>query len=94
MRTTKVVSITLPPAMFEEAQALAKQENRTMSELVREALRRYERERFFEKARALIKPAADRLGIHNEEDVVELVRQVRREMSEEKRSATLTTETA
>jgi len=94
MRTTKVVSITLPPAMFEEAQALAKQENRTMSELVREALRRYERERFFEKARALMKPAADRLGIHNEEDVVELVRQVRREMSEEKRSATLTTETA
>ena len=94
MRTTKVVSITLPPAMFEEAQALAKQENRTMSELVREALRRYERERFFERARALMKPAADRLGIHNEEDVVELVRQVRREMSEEKRSATLTTETA
>jgi Arc/MetJ-type ribon-helix-helix transcriptional regulator len=80
--------------MFEEAQALAKQENRTMSELVREALRRYERERFFEKARALMKPAAHRLGIHNEEDVVELVRQVRREMSEEKRSATLTTETA
>jgi len=94
MRTTKVVSFTLPPAMFEEAQALAKQENRTMSELVREALRRYERERFFERTRALMKPAADRLGIHNEEDVVELVRQVRREMSEEKRSATLTTETA
>jgi metal-responsive CopG/Arc/MetJ family transcriptional regulator len=94
MRTTKVVSITMPPAMFEEAQTLAMQENRTMSELVREALRRYERERFFEKARALMKPAADRLGIHNEEDVVELVRQVRREMAEEKRSATLTTETA
>jgi CopG family transcriptional regulator/antitoxin EndoAI len=94
MRTTKVVSITLPPAMFEEAQALAKQENRTMSELVREALRRYERERFFERARVLMKPAADRLGIQNEDDVVELVRQVRREMAEEKRSATLATETA
>jgi CopG family transcriptional regulator/antitoxin EndoAI len=94
MRTTKVVSFTLPPAMFEEAQALAKQENRTMSELVREALRRYERERFFERTRALMKPAADRLGIHNEEDVVELVRQVRREMAEEKRSVALATETA
>jgi len=80
--------------MFEEAQALAKQENRTMSELVREALRRYERERFFERTRALMKPAADRLGIHNEEDVVELVRQVRREMAEEKRSVALATETA
>jgi CopG family transcriptional regulator/antitoxin EndoAI len=94
MRTTKVISITLPPAMFEQAQALAKQENRTMSELFREALRRYERERFFERARVLMKPAADRLGIKNEEDVVELVRQVRREMAEEKRSAPLATETA
>lgn len=80
--------------MFEEAQALAKQENRTMSELVREALRRYEREQFFKRARALMKPAADRLGIHNEEDVVELARQVRREMAKEERSATLATETA
>jgi CopG family transcriptional regulator/antitoxin EndoAI len=94
MRTTKVVSITMPPPLFEQAQALAKQENRTMSELVREALRRYERERFFERARVLMKPAADRLGIKNEEDVVELVRQVRREMAEEKRSAPLATETA
>ena len=86
MRTTKVVSITMPPPLFEQAQALAKQENRTMSELVREALRRYERERFFERARVLMKPAADRLGIKSEEDVVELVRQVRREMAEESAS--------
>jgi Arc/MetJ-type ribon-helix-helix transcriptional regulator len=87
MRTTKVVSITMPPPLFEQAQALAKAENRTMSELVREALRRYERERFFEGARELMKPAADRLGIENEEDIVELVRQVRREMAEEKSNA-------
>jgi hypothetical protein len=33
-----------------------------------------------------MKPAADRLGIHNEEDVVELVRQVRREMSKKSAS--------
>jgi predicted transcriptional regulator len=51
MRTTKVVSITLPPALFEQAQALAKAENRTMSELMREALRRYQRERSLALAR-------------------------------------------
>ena len=49
MRTTKVVSITMPPPLFEQAQALAKQENRTMSELVREALRQYIHERTFRK---------------------------------------------
>ncbi|MGA2168424.1 MAG: ribbon-helix-helix protein, CopG family [Terracidiphilus sp.] len=83
MRTTKVVSITLPPPLFEQAQALARQENRTMSELVREALRYYERERFYENMRTRMQPAAERLGIHTEEDVVELVREVRREMARE-----------
>jgi CopG family transcriptional regulator/antitoxin EndoAI len=81
MRTTKVVSITMPPPLFEQTQALAKEENRTMSELVREALRYYERERFYEKMRTRMQPAAERLGIHTEEDVVELVREVRREMA-------------
>lgn len=41
MRTAKTVSITLPPALLLEAQQIAQRENRTMSELFREALRRY-----------------------------------------------------
>jgi Arc/MetJ-type ribon-helix-helix transcriptional regulator len=42
MRTTAPLSITLPPAMLKRAKKLAGKENRTMSELIREALRRYE----------------------------------------------------
>ncbi len=41
MRNTKVFSITMPPEA-KQAERLAKKENRTMSELMREALRRYE----------------------------------------------------
>jgi len=41
MRTAKTVSITLPPDLLVKAQALAEREHRTMSELFREALRRY-----------------------------------------------------
>jgi predicted transcriptional regulator len=93
MRTTKVVSITLPPPLFEQAQALAKEENRTMSELMREALRRYQHERLFERLRAQMAPAADKLGIKNEEDIVALVRQVRHEMAEEERNTNLATGT-
>jgi CopG family transcriptional regulator/antitoxin EndoAI len=88
MRTTKVVSITMPPPLFEAAQTLAKQENRTMSELVREALRRYQRERDWEEIQAYGRAAAERAGIHTEEDVVNLVRQVRREMSQEETAQT------
>jgi Arc/MetJ-type ribon-helix-helix transcriptional regulator len=42
MRTTKVYSISMPPDLARQAEALAKKENRTMSELMREALRRYQ----------------------------------------------------
>ena len=42
MRNTKVYSITMPPEMAKQAERLARRENRTMSELMREALRRYE----------------------------------------------------
>jgi Arc/MetJ-type ribon-helix-helix transcriptional regulator len=44
MRTTKVYSITMPPEMGKQVERLARKENRTMSELVREALRRYQQQ--------------------------------------------------
>lgn len=43
MRTTRTLSVTLPPAQLKRAERLAKRENRTLSELVREALRQYEK---------------------------------------------------
>jgi Arc/MetJ-type ribon-helix-helix transcriptional regulator len=42
MRTSRTLSISLPPAQLRESIRLARKENRTMSELVREALRRYQ----------------------------------------------------
>jgi Arc/MetJ-type ribon-helix-helix transcriptional regulator len=42
MRNTKVYSITMPPELARQAERLAKREHRTMSELMREALRRYQ----------------------------------------------------
>jgi Arc/MetJ-type ribon-helix-helix transcriptional regulator len=41
MRTAKTVSITLPPDLLVKAQEIALREHRTISELFREALRRY-----------------------------------------------------
>lgn len=79
MRTTKVVSITLPPPLFEAAQALAKEENRTMSELLREALRRYQSEREWEPIRSYGTMAAEMAGVKTEEDVVDLIHEFRKE---------------
>jgi Arc/MetJ-type ribon-helix-helix transcriptional regulator len=44
MRTTKSVTISLPPEQLKNAERLAKKQNRTMSELFREGLRRLEQE--------------------------------------------------
>ncbi len=41
MGTRKLITISLPPALLRKAEAVAEEENRTKSELVREALRFY-----------------------------------------------------
>ncbi len=41
MRTTKNIAITVPIAIAKQAERLAKLENRTLSELLQEALRQY-----------------------------------------------------
>jgi metal-responsive CopG/Arc/MetJ family transcriptional regulator len=41
VETRKLLTISLPPRLLKEAERLAEQENRTKSELLREALRLY-----------------------------------------------------
>ena len=83
MRTSKVVSITLPPAMAAEAEQLAKEEKRCMSELMREAFRRYKREREWDEANAYGRARAKQMGI-TEADVVRLIQEFRAEQAPRK----------
>jgi len=82
MRTAKTISITLPPDLLVKAQQLAQAEHRTMSELFREALRRYMQpdadwEALLRRSRARGKV----LGIQNEDDVERLSDEFRRDMA-------------
>ena len=86
MRNTKVVSISLPAEMLEAAENMARQENRTMSELVREALRVYQRERqAWQGIFAYGRANAKRLGIKDEEDVVRIIREYRHQQRKEQK---------
>jgi predicted transcriptional regulator len=76
MRSTKTLSVTLPPDMLKRAQSIAKKESRTMSELIREALRHYERRAWWDEINAYGRAKADRQGIR-EEDVDRLVHEAR-----------------
>ena len=73
-----IVSITLPPNMVAEAEELAKREKRTMSELMREAFRRYKRQREWDEANTYGRAKAKEKGI-TETDVVRLIKEFRAE---------------
>ena len=65
--------------MLQEAKKLARHENRTMSELVREALRQYQRQKRWESIAAFGQASAEKIGVRNEEDVVQAIHDFRRE---------------
>jgi len=50
MSTRKLITISLPPALVKKAEVVAREENRTKSELLREALRFYVETREVRKA--------------------------------------------
>jgi Arc/MetJ-type ribon-helix-helix transcriptional regulator len=79
MRTTKAISITLPEPMLDSAKARAKKENRTMSELVREALRRYEASQWLAEMQLYGQERAAAVGVVTEEDVDRVVHEARKE---------------
>jgi CopG family transcriptional regulator / antitoxin EndoAI len=79
MRNARTLSITIPPEMLSRAEALAKKENRTMSELIREALRFYERQRWWEDMNAYGRATAVSTSLMDEGDVVRAVHEYRKE---------------
>ena len=78
MRTTKILSVSLPPALLKAAERAAKKEGRTKSELFREALRLYLRQMKWAELRRYGAARARDLGIR-ESDVDRLVQEYRQE---------------
>jgi CopG family transcriptional regulator / antitoxin EndoAI len=63
--------------MLKRAQSIAKRESRTMSELVREALRQYERRSWWDEVNGYGRRRAEEVGI-GESDVERVVQEARR----------------
>lgn len=75
-RTTKTITISLPPEMMGLVDYLAKKEGRTKSELLREALRRYVDDREWSALIRYAQRRAKRKGITEDqiEDIVDAFR--------------------
>lgn len=76
-RTSRVYTISLPPDLAQKAEALAKRDSRSMSELFREAFRSY----YAQQARRTLAEigdyAASRNSGYTEADVPRLIKEIR-----------------
>jgi predicted DNA-binding protein len=87
-RRSRVFTISMPPEMAAAAENLAKRENRTISELFREAFRAYDERRiarFFDEMGEYAK--ARNPNGYTEEDIPRLVDEVRAEMWAEREAS-------
>ena len=69
------------PDFLREVEKVAKEENRTKSELIREALRRYIEDREWEKLNRYARKKTAKTGIKTEEDIQRVVDEFRGEQS-------------
>ncbi len=71
MRTTKLITISIMPEFLEEIEKLAKEERRTKSELVREALRCYIAERELKRLQRYGMKKAIELGLKDVQRLID-----------------------
>lgn len=73
MRTTKPITISIPLDLLQETQRLAREESRTRTDLIRDALRQYLTTRRWQRLRQWGAETAERLGLKNEADLRRLL---------------------
>lgn len=76
MRTTKIVSFSVPPKMEREIQKEAQKEHRTISEYLREAVRQYMARSDLEVTRKKISTRLKKKGI-SPQDVSKIIDELR-----------------
>jgi len=85
VRKSKVYTISLPPELARRAEALARRDSRTMSELFREAFRTYSAQQARSTLEELGEYAEGRNPGYTEADVPRLIREVRAEKPRRRR---------
>jgi CopG family transcriptional regulator/antitoxin EndoAI len=77
LKTYQTMSLSLPPKLIKQVAAQAKQEGKTKSEFIREALRQYLELQQLRKAQAAFSQRARERGIGDESDIERIVDEAR-----------------
>jgi len=73
MRTTQPITVSLPLTLLQETQRLAREESRTRTDVIRDALHQYLTSRRWQRLRQWGAETADRLGLKSEADLQRLL---------------------
>ncbi|MFC1541765.1 CopG family ribbon-helix-helix protein [Candidatus Latescibacterota bacterium] len=79
MRTSKLITISIPPELLKKAEKLARKENRSRSEFFRETVRQYLAKEQLRELNSYARSVAGKAGIKSEDDVNRLVNESRSE---------------
>jgi len=78
MRQSKVVTVSIPPKLLKQAERLAQKEQRTKSEVVRDALRLYLNLQNDKGFRVAVRERSRALQLQTEDDIERVVDAVRK----------------
>lgn len=79
MRKTDILTLSLPPKLSKIIEKVTKEENLTRSELIREALRFYFRERErWQQIKKWGKATAKKFKINSEEEIEKIIDEIRK----------------
>ena len=73
MRTTQPITVSLPLTLLQETQRLAREESRTRTDVIRDALQQYLASRRWQRLRQWGAETAGRLGLKSEADLQRLL---------------------
>jgi CopG family transcriptional regulator/antitoxin EndoAI len=79
-RTTKTLTVSLPPQIYEEIERLARLERKTKSELFRDMVKVYEEhldEELWKTLRRLGRATANKYRLSSEQDIEKLIHEAR-----------------
>jgi metal-responsive CopG/Arc/MetJ family transcriptional regulator len=79
-RTTKTLTVSLPPRIYEEIERLARLERKTKSELFRDMVKVYEEhldEELWKRLRCLGRATASKYRLSSEHDIEKLIHEAR-----------------
>jgi len=77
MRTTQPITVSLPLNLLQETQRVAREEARTRTDVIRDALQQYLASRRWQRLRQWGGETADKLGLKSDADLQRLLDTVR-----------------